>query len=555
MPEGGNNATETVIRDKQSKEILGDNVLNAQELNAITTLKTALDGKINARDTVGKANEMNTIINKYFSFYDKKIDTKTNTFSETKKEEGKNRVEIKNKVDVFYGNLLTDLRTKYESMSYEKDGEKNVNTVLELASFYINLYAWDDAKNYVRSDINIQQTEEKFKWIMRKGNPESKPIIQTITSKNPNMPVWFHLKETQTNMIDGPVQSLDNRYDLDPAMIGDKATIEKSFEGIKNILNKENIKINSVNIVWLSSKTDYVYGKQEAKIGNETLVVTDNQTLANARGKIAENRFKTNFGDKFVAWYTSNITYQPEVGPEYKKWTDDAKDPKYREFQWIRFEVKYTEPKPENTYIFEKDMAISAPEWYNKRPATEVLIHNPDNTEKKSEYSDLFVSWWLLNSPNGVASSNQNKLIRWNKIDEMFTRIYQEGKEGPQPSIVSRWYEQYKAFSEENPSQYPKITDPQKDLSRVDQLDWINKMDYWKWEITSKTPILNLDVNNSVHKWILEDMKSKWVVIEKNGQYIMPPNKTDKYISEYMSKRTKIYVKDAITNGKRTYAA
>jgi len=60
----------------------------------------------------------------------------------------------------------------------------------------------------------------------------------------------------------------------------------------------------------------------------------------------------------------------------------------------------------------------------------------------------------------------------------MFTRIYQEGKEGPQPSIVSRWYEQYKAFSEENPSQYPKITDPQKDLSRVDQLDWINKMDY-----------------------------------------------------------------------------
>ena len=141
MPEGGNNATETVIRDKQSKEILGDNVLNAQELNAITTLKTALDGKINARDTVGKANEMNTIINKYFSFYDKKIDTKTNTFSETKKEEGKNRVEIKNKVDVFYGNLLTDLRTKYESMSYEKDGEKNVNTVLELASFYINLYA------------------------------------------------------------------------------------------------------------------------------------------------------------------------------------------------------------------------------------------------------------------------------------------------------------------------------------------------------------------------------------------------------------------------------
>ncbi|MEI8008947.1 MAG: hypothetical protein WCI00_06240 [bacterium] len=50
-------------------------------------------------------------------------------------------------------------------------------------------------------------------------------------------------------MIDGPVQSLDNRYDLDPAMIGDKATIEKSFEGIKNILNKENIKINSVNIV------------------------------------------------------------------------------------------------------------------------------------------------------------------------------------------------------------------------------------------------------------------------------------------------------------------
>ncbi|MEI8008946.1 MAG: hypothetical protein WCI00_06235 [bacterium] len=141
MPEGGNNATETVIRDKQSKEILGDNVLNAQELNAITTLKTALDGKINARDTVGKANEMNTIINKYFSFYDKKIDTKTNTFSETKKEEGKNRVEIKNKVDVFYGNLLTDLRTKYESMSYEKDGEKNVNNILELASFYINLYA------------------------------------------------------------------------------------------------------------------------------------------------------------------------------------------------------------------------------------------------------------------------------------------------------------------------------------------------------------------------------------------------------------------------------
>ena len=544
---------ETVIRDNQSKEVLWDAKLNEQEIGAITTLKNALEGNINAKDKIGKATEMNAIVNKHFSFYDKKIDTKTNTFTETKQEDSKKGTEIKNKIDGFYNNLLTDLRAKYESMSYEKDGEKNVNNVLELASFFINMYAWDDANNYVRADKNIQQTEEKFKWMLRKINPETISVTQTIQSKNENPPAWFYLKETKTEMIDGPKKSLDNRYDLDPAMIGDKATIEKAFEWIKNSLNKEGIKITSFDIVWLSSKTDYIYGKQEAKIGNETLVVTDNQTLADARAKIAEDRFKTNFESKFVAWYTSNITNQPETWPEYKKWTDDAKDPKYREFQWIRFKVNYTESKPENTYTFEKTKTIDAPEWYNKRPKTEILIQNTNNQWKLYEYSQLEVSGWLLNRPNGEWAANINAVNRWNKFNDMFDHTTQADKQGNQPSVVTRRYEQYKNLSEAKPSKYPKITDPQKDLSRVDQLDWINKMEYWTWEITSNTPILNLDLNNPVHKWIIEEMKSQWVLIEKNGQYIMPPNKTDKYISEYMSKWTKIYVKDAISNGKRTY--
>ena len=138
MPVG---SMETVIRDNQSKEELGDAKLNQQELGAITTLKNALDGNINAKDKIGKANQMNAIINKHFSFYDKTIDTKTNTFKETKQEESKKGTEIKNRIDVFYSSLLTDLRAKYESMSYEKDGEKNTNNVLELASFFINMYA------------------------------------------------------------------------------------------------------------------------------------------------------------------------------------------------------------------------------------------------------------------------------------------------------------------------------------------------------------------------------------------------------------------------------
>lgn len=83
---------------------------------------------------------MNAIIHKHFSFYDKKIDTTTNTFTETQQEDSKRNTEVKDKIDAFYNNLLADLRAKYESMSYEKDGEKNVNNVLELASFFINMY-------------------------------------------------------------------------------------------------------------------------------------------------------------------------------------------------------------------------------------------------------------------------------------------------------------------------------------------------------------------------------------------------------------------------------
>lgn len=550
MPGG---SIETVIRDNQSKEALWDAKLNEQELGAITTLKKALEWKISANDKIGKATQMNAIIHKHFSFYDKKIDTTTNTFTETQQEDSKKNTEVKDKIDAFYNNLLADLRAKYESMSYEKDGEKNVNNVLELASFFINMYEWDDTKNYVRWDKTIQQNEEKFKWIMRKTNPETKSVVQTIHSKNANPPAWFYLKETKTEMVDGDKKTLDNRYDLDPAMIGDKATIEKSFEWIKTILNKEGTKITSFTIVWLSSKTDYVYGKQEAKIWNETLVVTDNKTLADARAKIAEDRFKTNFESKFVPWYTSKVTHQPEVWPEYIKWKDDAKDAQYREFQWIRFAVDYTEPKPENTYVFEKTKAIDVPEWYNKRPVTEVLIQNSANAGKLYEYSSLAVSGWLMNRPNGIGANNINAVNRWHKINDMFDHTTQADKQGNQPSVVTRRYNQYKIFSEENPSKYPKISDPQKDLARVDQLDWINTMEYWTWEITSNTPILNLDLNNPIHKWIVEEMKSQWVLTEENGQYTMPPNKTDKYISEYMSKRTKIYVKDAIKNGKRKY--
>ncbi len=546
MPVG---SMETVIRDNQSKEELGDAKLNQQELGAITTLKNALDGNINAKDKIGKANQMNAIINKHFSFYDKTIDTKTNTFKETKQEESKKGTEIKNRIDVFYSSLLTDLRAKYESMSYEKDGEKNTNNVLELASFFINMYAWDDANTYVRADKNIQQTEEKFKWMMRKVDPEKKSVIQTIQSKAPNVPVWYRLKETKTETIDGPKKSLDNRYDLDPAMIGDKATIEKSFEWIKNLLNKEGIKITSFNIVGLSSKTDYVYGKQEVKLWNETLIVTDNQTLADARAKIAEDRFTTNFGSKFISGYASSITNQPEIWPEYVRWTDDAKDPKYREFQWIRFKVEYTETKKENTYVFEKEQKIDPPKGYNLWPATTILIHDANDT-----YSQIDYSGWSLNKPNGIVAAPQNALIRWNKNKQMFERIYQEGKDGKQESVVRRRYDQYVKYSEENPSKYPKISDPQKDLSRIDKVNRTNESEYGKWETTSKTPILNLDVHNPVHKWIIEEMKSQWVITEKNGQYSMTLTKTDKYISEYMAKRTKIYVKDGIASGQRNDA-
>lgn len=60
----------------------------------------------------------------------------------------------------------------------------------------------------------------------------------------------------------------------------------------------------------------------------------------------------------------------------------------------------------------------------------------------------------------------------------MFDHTTQADKQGNQPSVVTRRYNQYKISSEENPSKYPKISDPQKDLARVDQLDWINTMEY-----------------------------------------------------------------------------
>lgn len=535
----GNGWPETVIRENQSKEILWNNLLNQKELEAIQNIKGALDKKMTAIGKVDKANEIYPIIKGHFSFYDKNDDTKT----ETKQTETQNRIEIKNKIDLFYNNLLTDLRTKYESMSYGTDGEVAVDNIVKLASFFVDLYSWDDTNNYVRWDKNSQQTEEKFKWIMRKLNPKKTSETDIMISKDPTPPEWYRLTWTKTEIIEGPLQSLNNRYDLSPAMIGDQETIEKSFAGVKEILSKENIKIKSFNIIWLSSKTDYVYGKQEAKIGNETVVVNDNITLADARAKIAANRFRTNFWNKLDRWYTSKITYQSETWPEYVKWTDKAEDSKYRESQWIRFEVNYTTTKPDFTYTFEKEKSIDPPKWYNQRQKTEILIN------KKNEYSQLEVDGQLLDHTNGVKWSVSNNEIWWNKFNAMF------GKDSEGTNVVSRRYKQYKKFSDTkvDPSKYPTITDPQKESNRVDAMDWTNKMEYKTWEQVKMTPILNLDLNNDIHIWIFKDMQDKWVLVEKDGTYTMPPTKTDKYISEYMSKWTKIYVKDAIQNGQRKY--
>lgn len=541
-------ANETVIRKNETNEVLWDNVLNANELNAVNTLKKSLEWKVKSKDQISKANEMNSLIDQHFSFYNKKFDKNTNKFSEEKQEGNKTRIEIKDKVDLFYNNLLTDLRNKYDSMSYEKDWEKNVNNILELASFYIDLYWWDDKQNFVRADKTIQQTEEKFKWILRKFNPDVKSLSQTLTSKNPNVPTWFHLKEKKTEMIDWPLQKLDPvRYDLNPAEIWDKGVIENSFKEIKDKLNKENIKIKSFNIIWLSSKTDYVYSQQTVNLWNETLVVNDNKTLAEARAKVANNRFTENFWKKFDAWCKSNMSFKPEYGPEYIRWVDKADNPKYREFQWIRFEVDYTETKADNTYVFEKDQQTEWNQEYNKLPKTEVLIHSPGNAWKNYEYNQLEVTWRLNNWVSGATVGAEN---RWDKVNDMFVRSYNQETKKEEPSIVTKWYKQYEKFSSENPSKYPKITDPKKDLSRIDKLEWTNKSEYQNGEQVNMTPILNLDLSNKVHEWIVKDMMAKWVVAkwETNWQYNISANKTDKYISEYMSKRTKIYVKDAIEN-------
>ncbi len=540
---------ETIIRENESQENLWDSKMNETEKSAVIKIMEEAKSIDKNMDKLNKTNVLNPIIMNHFTFYNKNFDQNTGTFVETKKEATKDKIEAQKNVEMFYGSLLQDLRSQYESLSYGKEwDQKKIDEVLQLASFYIDLLSWTNDAGFVRIDKTPQQTEEKFKFALRnlpdvKWNDEL-PVIESNVKKD--IP-WYVLSETRYETKNSLENTTEWRYRLPMADLW-KEAMNANFADLIEKLNKEWIKITGYEITGLASTVNYSDNKAIQVWGQEFLV-KDNTTLADGRSRLAQERLKTNFWDKMVEGCTSNISFKTDVGkdvhdyndpahPEYKEWSVTPEwrqklDEIFGPYQGVDIKVNYYVEEKTPKYIYKGENSPMTKESYNVAPKTELLIKDENNTYIQYEVSgrklDQFnpeIKWWVVN-----------------------TKIWDDKKEAMFGSngVVQKRFNEYMALSKNDPVNYPPVVDIANDVSWIDKIQRTNALVYGKGEIVQKTPIMNLDLSNPVHKGIYEEMKSKGII---NKEWMISNDKTDKYISEYMENRMKQYIKDGISNMK-----
>lgn len=554
---GGNGWPETVIRAKDSQEQLWDAVLDITEKNALT--KIIEESKSIERKTDSKldnANKLNPIINKYFTIFSKQFDEKLGDFVEVKKENNANVVDIQKNVEIFYGNLLEDLRSHYESLKYEKKQDKQIEETLQLASSFVDILAGQNDAWFVRKDQTPQQTEEKFKSVLRALKQKDIETTKTIHSDvEINIP-WYVKIDTQYTTEKLGEQTKEWRYRLPMADIGTDA-MENNFADITKELNHPWVKIIGYEITGLASTVDYTDNKQIA-IGNETFTITENTTLADARSRLAEDWLKKKFNDKFTDGYQWVISSKTDVGKEAWVNYNDPAHPEYKQrsttsewrekldkifgpYQGVDMKVQYYIEKEIPHYTYElKENPKQNPE-YNVVPKIELLIKENNNYKQyevsgeKLDQDNPMIKWWSVTERT------------WNNKDN---DMFDDNTCAPNykwKSIITRKFEEYTNLSQEDPINYPPITDPKNNTNWIDKMSWVNTRQYDKWEKVSNTSIMNLDISNLVHKDIYTEMKKVWIL---TSEWISN-QKTDKYISEYMEKWTKQYVQDGIEKRNR----
>lgn len=534
---------EKIIRENESQEELWNSQLNNEEKQSIQKIMEEAK-TINARDKLNKANELNPIIMRKFTIYDRNFNKETGKFEETQQAQVEDKSEVQKNVEQFYGNLLTDLRSQYESLSYEKWQGDQAEEILQLASFFIDLMSWPSDAGLVRQDKTLQQTEEKFKFAMR-----NLPEIQGGKSEKIDSDVmvdipWYVLSETRYEIKNGPQKTTEWLYRLPMADLWEEA-MNKNFAELIKQLDREGVKITGYEITGLASTVNYSDNKT-IQIWGQDFLVKDNTTLADGRSKLTEERLKNKFWNKMGKECQSKISYQTDVGkekidyndpahPEYKAWTTDPKwrsklDELFGPYQWVNIKVDYIIEEKIPKYVYTKENAPEAIELYNTAPTMEFLIKDTNKP-----YLHYQVSWEKLDQGNPMINWNPpaNKEIWDNKEKDMF------GKNG----VVEKMFDKYMLLSQEDPTNYPPISDKIKNTSWVDKMQWTNNMIPGKGEVVQQTPIMNLDLSNPDHKSIYEEMESTGF-IDKNGT--ISNDKTDKFISEYTEKWMKQYIKAKI---------
>lgn len=487
------------------------------------------------------------------------------------------RENVNNDMKMFYQGVMKDLRSEYESMSYEKAGEEKINAVLDLMVFYVNMFESDDA--WVRDlTATVQQKEEAVKKVMREMWEVKGKVWEDITSKVRNDAEMkkngYTYKETKYTTEKWAETPTEGFYRLPMAEVG-KEALDANFKALKDVLDQPGVVILWYDVVGYASTVPYD-GTQTITLPSGGIFDikqdanwSSNSTLSQWRMKLAEDRLKTSYKDKFETGYTSKTDFKIDAGkdkwvdyndpahPEYKEWSNT---PEGREklnaifgpYQGVDIKVNYRIDKQVPQYIYEKEALPKGPESYNYSPKSEVLVDLWDG----SKPHQFEVSGMKLNQDNpSVTWGDVNEATtRKMKFDDMRVDGTAKGWGWTNPTdadkkcVVTNKFQEYQAYSQEDPVTYPPISDPKTNTSWIDKVQWTNQVTYGKGEVVRKTPIFNLDIkNNAVHQKIYEDMQALWFGTEKGVRTDI----TDKQLAEYMDKRTKQYVKDGISNRAR----
>lgn len=469
---------------------------------------------------------------------------------------------INKNMELFYQSLMKDLRSQYESLTYEKDGEEKINEVLDLMVFYVNTFALDD--KYVRDpNATLQQKEESVKRALREMKEKKwgleKTLVTDVRNDEEMKENGYVYKETQTSIEVGEEKTTNGFYRLPMADLW-KEAMDKNFDELKKILDQPGVKILWYDVVGYASTVPYE-GSQKAKLSNgEVFDVTENSSLSKWRMLLSDDWLKTNYADKFEDWFYSNLDFKVDAGKE--QWVDynDPAHPEYKErsntaewreklntifwpYQWVDIKVNYRIDKEVPKYVYEKEGESKWLESYNNEPKARVIVTNTDGSLSKFQ-----VSGRKLNQDNPeITWSPINELIMNNNADDMWVDGTSKWWSAEWADwVVTNQYNEYLKYSKEDPQRYPPITDPKSDISWVDKINWTNKMKYWSGESVRYTPVLALNLSNPVHNNIYTEMQSVGFWSE-NG---ITTEISDKYLEEKINKRTKMYVKDGIQNRK-----